>query len=89
MVDNNDVDLETSLKLIVEMHEKGNNPVLDLIDLMKENDENCNKWKLLAQICSYSMLFKDPINLPACVEQFMMLIDDKNIANSPIVTVRN
>lgn len=43
----------------------------------------------MSQICSYSILFKDSTNLMVGVEQFMMLISDKIIANSNIVTVRN
>jgi len=43
----------------------------------------------MAQICSYSLLFKESSNLLVGVEQFMMLIKTKNIADSDIIKVRN
>lgn len=85
---NEELDLEVNLKLIAEKHKKGDMPVTYLINLMEKYEQN-NKWKILAQICSYSILFKESVNLRTSVERFMMLIDDKNIANSDLVTVRN
>lgn len=80
--------LENDLILILENYGKGSKPVLDLINLFEKYDGNC-RWKIMAQICSYSILFKEPSNLLVGVEQFMMLINDRNIANSEIITVRN
>uniref|UniRef100_A0A2S2RB26 Uncharacterized protein n=1 Tax=Sipha flava TaxID=143950 RepID=A0A2S2RB26_9HEMI len=80
-----DDDLENDLKLIAEKYEIGSRPILDLINLLEKYDGRY-RWKIMAQICSYSILFKDSDNLLVGVEQFMMLIDDKNIANSNIVT---
>lgn len=83
-----DEDLENDLKLIADKHKNGSRPVLDLINLLEKYDGNY-RWKIMAQICSYSILFKDSNNLLVGVEQFMMLIHDRDIANSYIVTVRN
>jgi len=80
--------LENDLTLIMEKYGKGGKPVLDLINLFEKYDGNC-RWKIMAQICSYSILFKESSNLLAGVEQFMMLMNEKNIANSDIITVRN
>lgn len=82
-----DDDLENDFKLIAENHKNGSRPILDLINLLEKYD-GTYRWKIMAQICSYSILFKDSANLLVGVEQFMMLIDDKNIANSNIITVR-
>lgn len=80
--------LENDLILILENYGKGSKPVLDLINLVEKYDGK-SRWKIMAQICSYSILFKEPSNLLVGVEQFMMLINDKNIANSDIITVRD
>lgn len=80
--------LENDLILILDNYGKGSKPVLDLINLFEKYDGNC-RWKIMAQICSYSILFKESSNLLVGVEQFMMLINDKNIANSDIITVRD
>lgn len=84
---NKDDDLENDFKLIVENQKKDSKPILDLITLLEKYDGRY-KWKIMAQICSYSILFKDSSNLIVGVEQFMMLINDEIIANSDIVTVR-
>lgn len=80
--------LDDDLMLIMEKYEKGSKPILDLINLFEKYEGN-GRWKIMAQICSYSLLFKESSNLLVGVEQFMMLINDKNIANSDIITVRN
>lgn len=80
-------DLDNDLQLIVEKHEKGSKVIIDLINLNNKYDID-NRWKIMAQICSYSILFKDSENLLVSVEKFMMLINDTTIANSEIVTVR-
>lgn len=79
--------LENDLELIAEKHKNGSRPILDLINLLEKYDGNY-RWKIMAQICSYSILFKNSADLLVGVEQFMMLIHDKNVANSSIVTVR-
>lgn len=79
--------LENDLIPIIEKYEKGTNPVLDLIILLEKYDGICRS-KIMAQICSYSILFKESSNLLAGVEQFMILMNEKNIANSDIITVR-
>lgn len=85
---NKDREFENDLKLIVEKNKKGSKPVLDLIQLLEKYDGNY-RWKIMAQICSYTILFKDSANLLVSVEQFLMLIHDKSIANSDIVKVRH
>lgn len=80
--------LENDLILIKDKYEKGSKPVIDLINLFEKYDGNC-RWQIMAQICSYSILFKESSNLLAGVEQFMMLINEKSIANSDIIMVRN
>lgn len=81
-------DLENDLILILKKYEKGSKPVLDLINLFEKYD-GISRWKIMAQICSYSLLFKESSNLLVGVEQFMLLINEKNIANSDIIKVRN
>ncbi|XP_027838354.2 uncharacterized protein LOC114120598 [Aphis gossypii] len=83
-VKDSDDDLENDLILILEKYEKGSNPILDLINLFEKYD-GINRWKIMAQICSYSLLFKESSNLLVGVEQFMMLIKNKNIADSDII----
>lgn len=87
-VKNPEDNLENDLILILEKYEKERKPVLDLINLFEKYD-GISRWKIMAQICSYSLLFKESSNLLVGVDQFMMLINDKNIANSDIITVRN
>lgn len=43
----------------------------------------------MAQMCSYAILFSDYSNSLVGIEQFMMLIKDREIATSEIITVRN
>lgn len=88
MKDKEDDLLESDLILVIEKYEKGSKPVLDLINLFEKYDGNC-RWKIMAQICSYSILFKESSNLLAGVEQFMMLMNEKSVVNSDIITVRN
>jgi len=80
--------LENDLMLVMEKYGNGSKPVLDLINLFEKYDGIC-RWQIMAQICSYSILFKESSNLLAGVEQFMMLMNEKSIANSDIITVRN
>jgi len=85
--DKEDDSLENDLIPIMEKYEKGSNPIIDLINLLEKYEGNC-RLKIMAQICSYSILFKESSNLLAGVEQFMILMNDKSIANSDIITVR-
>lgn len=84
-----DDDLENDFKLILIKHEKDKiDPVLNLINLFEKYDGNY-KWRIMVQICSYSILFNGFNKLQDSVEKFMMLIEDTNIANSDLVAVRN
>lgn len=84
---NKDNDLENDFKQIVENQKEESKPVLDLINLLEKYDGKY-KWKIMTQICSYSILFKDSTNFRVGVEQFMMLISDEFMANTDIITVR-
>lgn len=44
-----------------------------------------DKTKIMAQICSYTILFTN--DLRTGVEQFMMLIEQPGIVNSKLITV--
>ncbi|XP_050434420.1 uncharacterized protein LOC126841804 [Adelges cooleyi] len=77
--------LQIRLNSVVEKHNNGRDPIVDLVKLVDECDED-NKWELLAQICSYTILWKGPSFLRTSVEQFMMLIKKEDNANSDIVT---
>lgn len=85
--DDKEREFENDLELIVQKNKKGSKPILDLIQLFEKYDGNY-RWKIMAQICSYSILFKDSANLIVGVEQFLMLIHDRAIGNSDIVKVR-
>lgn len=84
-----DVLLENDFRRIVKEHKKhGSVPIMDLIYLL-DKFHGHGKWEIMAQICSYSIIFLDSSNLLNGVEQFMMLIRNREIANSDIVTVSN
>lgn len=80
--------MENDLRLVVNKQKTSNTQLRDLVNLLAKYDGN-DRWKIMAQICSYSILFKGSANISAGVEQFMMLIHDKKIANSDMITVRN
>lgn len=84
---NKEREFENDLNMIVQKNKKGSKPILDLIQLLEKYDGNY-RWKIMAQICSYSILFKDSANLLVGIEQFLMLIHDRTIGDSDIVKVR-
>jgi len=83
-----DNDLENEFNLIVKKHKTNNDLSLDFNNLLNKYDGD-NRWKILAQFCSYTILFRNFKNFKNSVEQFMMLINDRTIANSEIVMVRS
>lgn len=72
------------MKVIINKHKNGENAVPYLIVLAsKYNDRD--RWKILAQICSYTILFTH--NFRAGVEQFLELLEESDISSSDLVTV--
>jgi len=58
-----------------------------LVDLIAKYTGHNNKWTIMAQICSYTILFLN--NLRSGIEQFIMLIEQQpGIINNTIITVR-
>lgn len=86
---NEDNDLENDLKSVVNKYKEGSNPLLDFINLLRKYDGESSRWEIIAQMCSYAILFSDYSNSLVGIEQFMTLIKDREIATSEIITVRN
>lgn len=72
------------LGLVVAKHRRGEDPIPSLTCLFSKYNGH-DKWKILSQICSYTILFKN--DLKYGVEQFMTLIEQKNIVNDQLITV--
>lgn len=70
------------MKIIVEKHRNGENAVPYLSDLIPKYNEY-DRWKIIAQICSYTILFTK--NLRASAEQFLVLIEEFNISSSDLI----
>lgn len=68
----------------MEKHRRGEDPTPHLMDLLSKYNGQ-DKQKILAQICSYTILFKR--DLKTCVAQFLELIEQKDIPNSYLITV--
>lgn len=81
--------MENDLKSVVNKYKNGSNPLLDFINLLRKYDDQNSRWEIMAQMCSYAILFSDYSNSLVGIEQFMMLIKDREIATSEIITVRN
>lgn len=76
------------LKLAVEKHNYGKDPVPFLLSILT-NHEYQTQWKIFAQICSYTILFNN--NLELGVKYFMMLVEaeQNGLINSDLILVRN
>lgn len=73
--------LGEDLAQIVKKHVNGKNALPYLTDLLNNNTYNSiEKCKILSQICSYTLLFKD--NLKSSVEHFITLIEQPEIKNN-------
>lgn len=70
------------MKIIVEKHRNGEDAVPYLSDLLPKYNEHY-QWKIMAQICSYTILFTK--NLRASAEQFLMLIEEYNTSFSDLI----
>lgn len=70
--------LGEDLAQIVKKHANGKDALPYLTDLLNNNTYNSNeKCKILAQICSYTLLFKN--NLKSSIEWFITLIEQPEI----------
>lgn len=65
-------------------HKNGENVLSHLINLASKYD-GINKNKVIAQICSYTILFAD--NLRTGITWFMILIDEPGMKNNYLITV--
>lgn len=76
------------LKLAIEKHNCGKDPVPFLLGILT-NHERQIQWKIFAQICSYTILFND--NLELGIKYFMMLVEaeQNGLINSDLILVRN
>lgn len=61
------------MKIIIKKHKHGEDVIPYLMSLAYKYNGR-NKSKILAQICSYTILFKN--NFKAGVEQFLIFIDE-------------
>lgn len=75
--------LGIDLGLIVKKQKNGEDPIPLLTDLILKYD-GLDKSKIIAQLCSYSILFSN--NLRFGVEEFIKLIEIPGISNNYIIT---
>ncbi|XP_050544978.1 uncharacterized protein LOC126907616 isoform X2 [Daktulosphaira vitifoliae] len=73
--------LSEELQMIAEKHLKGENAIPHLTQLLEKYD-HLDKLKIMSQISSYSILFNN--NLRVGVEQFMILMEQKEIPDNLI-----
>ncbi|XP_050543407.1 uncharacterized protein LOC126906699 [Daktulosphaira vitifoliae] len=78
--------LKECLKSAIEKHNNGRDPVVDLFNILTECRNEDDKWKILAQICSYTIIWKGPSFLRTSVEQFIMLIQNEGNASKEFIT---
>jgi len=81
---NTESKFKKDMKIIVKKHKNGEDAIPYLKDLFSKYNEN-DKWKIIAQICSYTILFTN--NFRTGVEQFLELIGEPTISTSDLVTV--
>lgn len=76
------------MKFAVEKHKIGEDPVLHLTSILN-NYDSPTQWKILAQICSYTILFYD--NLKDGLKIFMMLVEaeENKMIHSDLILVKN
>lgn len=72
------------MKIIIKKHKHGEDALPYLTSLaLKYNGHN--RLNILAQICSYTILFKN--NFKAGVEQFLVFIEEPTISNKDLIIV--
>lgn len=76
--------LGDDIRSIVGKHNNGENAVPYLIGLVDYYNGH-DKWKIMAQICSYTILFKN--DLKAGVEYFIPLIEQSGMSTDHLITV--
>jgi hypothetical protein len=84
LVKNDNSFLNKELKSIIIKHKNGEDLLPYLTDLLDKFD-GYEKLKIIAEICSYTILFKN--NLKAGIEQFVKLIEHPDIVNNDLITV--
>jgi len=72
------------MKIIAWKYRNGEDPVLYLNDMVPKYN-GCNRLKIMAQICSYNILFTN--DLRTSVEQFLALIEEPEIVSSDFIIV--
>jgi len=70
------------MNIILKKHKNGEDVVPFLIGLFPKYNEN-GKWKIMAQMCSYTILFTN--NFRAGVEQFLALIGEPTVSASNLI----
>lgn len=77
------------MKLAIEKHNRSEDPIPYLLNLLKINDNCFMQWKILAQICSYVILFHN--NLEDGVKYFKLLVEavQNEFASEDLILVRN
>lgn len=84
---NKQVNCSEGLKIAREKHNMGEDPVPYLKSMLCTY--NCHtQWKIVAQICSYTVLFSDDLKIG--VEYFMLLVeaDQNGMINKDLILVR-
>lgn len=71
------------MKIIVQKHKNGKDAVPYLNALVSKYKHD--KWKIMAQICSYTILFSN--NFRASIEQFLLLIKEPGISTSELMVI--
>jgi len=72
------------MKIIVKRHKNGEDAIPFLIGLLPKYNKN-GKWEIMAQICSYTILFTNKFR--AGVEHFLFLIGEPTVSTSDLVIV--
>lgn len=72
------------IKLLIESYKKGNDPIPYLNDMVTKYN-GYNRLKIMAQICSYTILFTN--NLRNGVEQLLLLIDEAELHTNDFIIV--
>ncbi|XP_060853539.1 uncharacterized protein LOC132931653 [Rhopalosiphum padi] len=83
---NTESSLKKDMKIIVKRHKNGEDAIPFLIGLLPKYNKN-GKWEIMAQICSYTILFTNKFR--AGVEHFLFLIGEPTVSTSDLVINHN
>lgn len=77
------------MKLAVEKHNRSEDPVPYLLSLLKNYNNSLMQWKILAQLCSYVVLFQN--NLKDGIKYFKLLVEavQNEIVSDDLILVRH